>query len=86
MPTKDDLIEQRKKELLDLGYKPGIVEKAMQWAEGCAEGMARYALGTKGSRTIKSQTVVQFLPQYLNDCETWMRSFGHERGEVKPPE
>jgi len=84
MPTKDELLNKRKKELLALGYKQGIVDLAMQWAEGCAEGMANYALDSDDRRSNRAQLVVQFLPPYLNDCEKWMRSFGHERGEVKP--
>jgi hypothetical protein len=83
MANKDELIEQRRQELLALGYKPGIVDKAMQWAEGCAEGMASYAVG--GNRSKKAQVVVDLLPQYLNDCERWITSFGHERGETHPP-
>ncbi len=87
MPSSRQLIAQRKKELLALGYKPGIVDLAMEWAHGSADGMARYVskAGLQPEGDSHDRLIVQFLPQYLNDCEKWMRSFGHERGEVKPP-
>jgi hypothetical protein len=78
--VRNSLIARRKKELNALGYKPGIIDLAMDWAVGCAEGMARYA-GDQENLTAASN---KFLPQYLRDCEKYMRSFGHERGEVKP--
>lgn len=81
MPSRSELISKRKKELLALGYKPGIVDVAMDWATGSAEGMANYVMkqGLDGDEDL----IVKFLPQYLNDCEKYMRSFGHDRGEVK---
>ncbi len=81
--TRADLINARKEELLSLGYMPGIVDKAMEWAVGCANGMADHF--TKGDKTDtkRERMVLEFLPQYLNDCEPWIRSFGHERGERK---
>jgi hypothetical protein len=87
MPSRRDLIETRRKELLGLGYSRGIVEKAMDWAAGCAEGMARYAdkSGLKEDGAKFESLVVQFLPPYLEDCESWMRNLGHERGETTPP-
>lgn len=86
MPTRDELIRKRKKELLSLGYKPGIIDIAMDWAAGCAEGMANYVTkaGLDQEGNSHEKLLVKFLPQYLNDSERLIRSFGHEPGEVKP--
>jgi len=92
MPNQDpqkaraSLISSRKKELLALGYMPGIVDKAMQWAEGCAQGMVGYAQRVKSDDGPHPDPIAlanQFLPQYLADSEQWIRSFGHERGETE---
>jgi hypothetical protein len=83
MPSRRELIEARKKELSDLGYSPGIIEKAIDWSTGCAEGMARYVkkAGVLDYDENFEALVVQFLPRYLKDCESWIRRLGHERGE-----
>lgn len=86
MPTqdpqkrRDSLISARKKELIELGYKPGIVDLAMEWAVGSAEGMARY--GGEAENLVAAAN--KYLPNFLRDVERYMRSFGHERGETKP--
>lgn len=82
MPTRRELINKRKKELLALGYMPGIVNKAMQWADGCAQGMANYAIEPNDPRAEREKLVVQLLPKYLEDSEVWMKSFGHQPGET----
>jgi hypothetical protein len=93
MPTKNpsqkrnELIAAKKKELLAFGYLPGIVDKAMIWAEQCAEGMIGYAhrQGFEGGDSSKKTELAnEFLPQYLADCEKYIQSFGHNRGEMKP--
>lgn len=86
MPTRNELIRKRKKELLSLGYKSGIVDLAMDWATGCAEGMVNYVTkaGLEEEGNSHEELLVKFLPQYLKDSDKWMRSFGHEPGEVKP--
>jgi len=70
MANRRELIEARRKELLNMGYRPGIVQKALDWAEGSAAGMAGYVqkMGVDGSMAD------EFLPQYLQDCEKWMKS------------
>ena len=79
MASRKQLIANRRKELLARGYRPGIVELALEWAVGSAEGMASYVKkqGVDGNLTD------QFLPQYLNDCEKWMKGIV---GEPTPPE
>ncbi len=81
MASRTELISKRKKELLDKGYPRGIVNKAMEWSVGSAEGMARYinknAEDDNPGNALDKLTN-QFLPQYLTDAETWIRSFGHE--------
>ncbi len=93
MPTKkpsqkkNELIANKRKQLLKMGYMPGIVDKAMDWAASSAEGMARYGLGHADDDDTGSsfeQLTVQFLPPFLNDAEKYMRAFDHERGETKP--
>jgi len=69
MASRKQLIEKRRKELLAKGYRPGIVELALEWAVGSAEGMAGYVK----NQGIASDMSNQFLPQYLNDCEKWMK-------------
>jgi len=84
MASSSELIKNRKAELISLGYKPMIVYLAMEWAQGCAEGMANYVTKAGDNDTSLEELTYKFLPQYLNDCEKWMQSFGHEPGEVKP--
>jgi len=81
MASRKQLIEKRRKELLEKGYPSGIVSKAMDWALGTAEGMASYVTkqaGDDNSDGSLDSLTNQFLPQYLNDAEKWIRSFGHE--------
>lgn len=93
MPTKNpsqkknELLANRRKQLLALGYMPGIVDKAMDWAASSADGMARYALrqgGDDAAGTKLEDLTVQFMPQFLADAEKYMRAFDHERGETTP--
>jgi hypothetical protein len=92
MPEKNpqqkraELIATRRQELLNLGYTPGIVEKAMIWAESCAEGLVGYAQRADledAHSMSKMELANQFLPQFLADAEKYMRAFDHERGEHK---
>jgi hypothetical protein len=85
MPTVDELIGKRRKELIDKGYKPGIVGLAMRWAEGSARGVVGYGIEAELTAQDREKFVAQILPRYLNDCETWMQSFGHQAGEASPP-
>ena len=81
MASRTELISSRKKELLDKGYPRGIVTKSMEWALGSAEGMARYVTkhaADDNPGVSLDKLTNQFLPQYLTDAETWIRSFGHE--------
>jgi len=79
MASRKQLIAKRRKELLAKGYRPGIVNLALDWAEGAASGMAAYVKrqGADGDLTD------QFLPQYLKDCEKWAKGIV---GEPTPPE
>ena len=70
MANRRQLLEARRKELLNMGYRPGIVQKALDWAEGSAAGMAEYVEKMGGDGSMADQ----FLPQYLVDCEKWMKS------------
>lgn len=81
MASRKELLSKRKKELLDKGYPPGIVNKSIEWAVGSAEGMAKYVSKLSENDNPGSslnQLTSQFLPQYLSDAEKWIRSFGHE--------
>ncbi|MBA7661784.1 hypothetical protein ES703_69804 [subsurface metagenome] len=79
MASRNQLIAKRRKELLAKGYRPGIVNLALEWAVGAAGGMAAYVKkqGADGDLTD------QFLPQYLSDCEKWAKGIV---GEPTPPE
>jgi len=79
MASRKQLIAARRKELLAKGYRPGIVNLALEWAEGSAKGMATYVSKQGGPDGLADQ----FLPQYLNDCEKWARAIV---GEPTQPE
>ena len=67
---KADLIEKRRQELLKQGYNTRIVEIALDWAKGSAEGMAKYYIGEGNGLEALSE---RMLPRYLKDCETWIK-------------
>ncbi len=64
--SPEELIQQRREELLAQGYRPGVVELALQWAERSAEGHAIYF----------EQPAVLFLPRYLADTEKYLKGLG----------
>ncbi len=80
MANREKLIDTRRKDLLKKGYPPGIVQLAMEWAVGSAEGMANYVmqeeLASNDGTEVQAMTT-KFLPRYLNDCEKWIQAFGH---------
>ena len=81
MASRKQMLSSRKKELLEKGYPPGIVNKSLDWAVGCAEGMAGYVAKLPGNDNDEGDLekfTIQFLPQYLVDAEKWIRGFGHE--------
>jgi len=79
MASRKQLIERRRKELLAKGYRPGIVNLALEWAVGSADGMASYV----EKQGVNGTLADQFLPQYLIDCENWAKSI---HGEPTTPE
>ena len=74
MASRKQLIERRRKELLAKGYAPGIVNLALEWAVGSADGMASYVK----KQGLDGALADQFLPQYLIDCEKWAKSIHGE--------
>ena len=66
MPEPEELIEQRRGELLALGYRPGVVNLALEWAGQSAEGSGAYF----------EQPAVLFLPRYLRDTEKYLKGLG----------
>jgi len=81
MPSTRELIAKRRKELLAKGYPPGIVNLAMEWAQGSAQGMANYGLSLENSDNPGEdlETMAnRFLPRYLKDAENWIKAFGYE--------
>jgi len=74
-PSRSELVAKRRQELLDKGFRPGIVGKAMDWACGSAEGMARYMAKQGASDGAFDKLVLQFLPRYLQDAEKWIKAF-----------
>lgn len=79
MASREKLIDARRKELLAKGYRPGIVKKALDWAEGSADGMAKYVAQMGGDGSMADT----FLPQYLDDCEKWIKSIVGEPEQPK---
>ena len=80
MASRKELISNRRKELLGKGYRPGIVNKAIDWAEGSAAGMADYVAQMGGNDNLADT----FLPQYLEDCEKWIKSIVGEPEQPQP--
>ena len=81
MASRKELLEKHRKQLLSKGYPPGIVNLAMDWAVGSAEGMANYGLSLGDSDNSGEDSTFmadKFLPRYLKDAEKWIRAFGHE--------
>jgi len=74
-PSRNQLIQTRKKELLAKGFRSGLVDKAMDWAVGSAEGMASYAMKMSSSDGKLDKLTLDFLPRYLEDAEKWMKAF-----------
>ena len=76
-PSRSELIARRTAELLEKGYRRGIIDIAMGWAVGSAEGMATYVAKQAGEDEDGKfdHLADQFLPQYLQDAEKWIRSF-----------
>lgn len=70
MASRKQMIANRRKELLAKGYRPGIVGLALEWAVGSADGMAQYIQ----KQGVDGNLSDQFLPQYLDDCEKWMKA------------
>ncbi|KKN22109.1 hypothetical protein LCGC14_0918570 [marine sediment metagenome] len=66
LPNVDKLYEDRRKELLEAGHPAKMVQIALDWAKGSAEGMATYY----GNEDL----VASFLPRYLKDCEKWLKN------------
>lgn len=74
MPNRKQMLSARRRELLDKGYPPGIVNKSLDWAVGCADGMASYASEDGPSGRLANQ----FLAKYLDDAEKFILAFGHK--------
>ncbi|KKM61861.1 hypothetical protein LCGC14_1527530 [marine sediment metagenome] len=73
--SRSELVANRRQELLEKGFRAGIVGKAMDWACGSAEGMANYISKLGGSDGAVDELALQFLPRYLQDAEKWIKSF-----------
>ena len=69
--SPEDLIQHRREELLDKGYRPGVISLALEWAEKSAEGSSEYF----------QQPAALFLPRYLADTEKYLKGLGLD-GEV----
>ncbi|KKM85873.1 hypothetical protein LCGC14_1284730 [marine sediment metagenome] len=80
-PSKNQLIQARKRELIAKGFRPGIVSKAMDWAVGSAEGMASYTMKIDASDGRFEGLTLDFLPRYLQDAEKWIKAFVGEPEE-----
>lgn len=72
----EDAIQRRREELLAKGYRPKMVELAIDWAINSAEGMASYFAGGSPAEDL----VAQMLPKYLEDAERWILSLQEQPG------
>jgi hypothetical protein len=85
MPSAIQLkVDERRKELISMGYKPKVVDLALEWAIGSAEGMANYYTKTDLGGEEQQKMVLKMLPTYLKDCEKWMQSFGNQPSYPSP--
>ncbi len=74
MADPEELIEQRRAELLALGYRLGVVNLALEWAEQSAEGSGTYFM----------QPAVLFLPRYLQDTEKYLKGLHLDTDRLTP--
>lgn len=79
MPRPD--VEPRRQELLALGYRPGAVQIALDWAINSAESMARY-YSDDGQHNVD---VAQLLPRYLTDTVKYLDGLGLNPAENPAP-
>ena len=82
MASKRELLNTRKNELLARGYHAKLVDLALEWALGSANGMVDYYLIESDEPGEREKLLVQILPRYLKDCESWMQAVGEP--PVKP--
>lgn len=66
-------LEIRRQELLDLGYRPGAVQIALDWAKNSAESMSQYY--SDDDHHVPVETL---LPRYLKDTEKYLKGLGLE--------
>lgn len=55
-----------------MGYRPGVVQIALDWAVNSAEAMAEYY--SDGAKNRVDPT--QLLPRYLRDTEKYLNGLG----------
>lgn len=68
----DSKVEHRRQELQALGYRPGAVQIALDWATNSAEAMAQYYNGDGTS----SVDPASLLPRYLEDTVKYLDGLG----------
>ena len=66
------MVAARRSELLARGYRPGIVEIALEWAVNSASGMEDYHSPDGDS---SANLFEQFLGAYLKDTERYIQAF-----------
>lgn len=68
MANRKELLAAKRKELIELGYTKGLVEKSLSWAMGSAQGTAaKYAEPGQEMRM-----ATEMLPQFLKECPKWI--------------
>lgn len=80
MANRQQLIEKRRQELLKRGYSEGIVDKALDWAQNSAWGMARYVMSydlSDDNDNSAEKLTIKILPRYLKDTEKYIQAFGY---------
>ena len=63
-----------------MGYRPGAVQIALDWAVNSAEAMAEYYSDGAKDRVAPAQ----LLPRYLKDTENYLNGLGLNPREQSP--
>jgi len=71
----DKLREDKKNEWLAKGYRPGLVNMALEWADNWTEGMLRSPLYAFFTSEQKMAMAPQFYKYALDRAERWIAAF-----------
>jgi len=70
----EELREAKKSEWLAKGYRPGLVNMALEWADNWVEGLLRSPLYAFLTKEQKKSVVPGFYKYGLEKAEDWLRA------------